>query len=293
MLLVPESGRYRVEPTMAAMLADLFDHYLPAMPSDTHGRPLKWHVARKIVIAAVCCHLKPEELCLSLNLQTFPKFSETNVGVGAAASKSAQLKRYNAVGVEALSEWFCGRRADAPVSVPDNMPTKEDVESGNAYVLLNASGAPYADIIFVAKGIVILFQVKESALSKDELYEDVAQCGMMTPALENVLDVENTMCASPKHSEKEKVARRGDAATQHLCDLAGISMTDVVLVVVCSNGFTSELNLDEFPDQPYINLCAKAPQGSGSRDFMYPLAWPHATGRARETGTPSRSAVVE
>ena len=317
-LLVPESGRYRLEPMMADMLAQLFDHHVPPVhcSAETSGRSLKWHVARKIVIAAVCCGLKtPGDFCVALNLKKFLKNIESNRGDNTLRARH-------------LNKWLCGQTsATVPLSIPDNMPTKEDIESGNAYVLLNANGAPYADIIVVAKGVVILFQVKESsasALSKEELYEDIAQCGMMTRAVEKFLEPEQKRSSIPRASPDKKQAKPaakspkrplkpaeansgktqsvprsqvaekcGDCATNYLCDLADISIANVVFVVVCSNGFNFDLKkFEEVPEEPYINLCAKAPPGS--RDFMYPLPWPLGTSRVfEECELPSLTSVVE
>ena len=260
---VPSCGRYTMSCTLAAILASYPDHS-PLELSDPSWGTLKRQAAQAMFLAAAVCKT-PEELyrCIDCN---------------GPPSRPGDKFQFRTVNLVVLPTPFSGGETheesvgrNVMKGFKEHMKTVKDRKA--AYVFINATGAPYADVFFIAHGIVVLLHALDHRLeirSDNYLVEALLTCGL-SPEQAPVQQL------SPLPAEY-----RSCEATQMLCDAAGIDRSGVVFALVRSSVIppAEVRSLHSIKAiSKYINLCFPTKPPPGKRfpekhDLMYPLLWP-------------------
>ena len=125
-------------------------------------------------------------------------------------------------------------------------------ENDASYIFTNGRHGCYADVFFVAKGVVALFLVKDSVIdyTVEDLRYELSHMGLLPG------------------EESESYALH---ATELLCDAAGIDRSDVVFTRVCRRGIKKE-KMDVQAITPFIHVFD--PSSTSAPALMYPLQWP-------------------
>ena len=262
---VPSCGRYEMTCSSAAMMTSSLEES-PLEPSCLSGYAMQRRAAQAVFLAASSCTTY-EELYQRL-------------GCNGPPGRPGDRYLFSKVSLIVLQSWLSGAEAhDQMASLPDNFQTyMKKVEEGDAaYVFINQPGAPYADVIFIARGVVLLVQAQddapETSFSQSDLLHNLGKCGL-----------------SPDEAMVDSTAPRStgcnnEEVTQMLCAAAGIDRSRVVFALVRSSELpastlTSLVTVNA-PTQ-YINVCFPVHPETGKRfpqrrDFMYPLPWPPQT----------------
>ena len=137
----------------------------------------------------------------------------------------------------------------------DRIDNLQDVkESGAGYVFINSTHDCYADVFFVAKGVVAVFMVRDDGgeYDRDHLNQELSLLGLL-PGRTPLPDAVDT--------------------TQLLCDAAGIGRSDVVFTKVRRGGLKKEKNGGSVRAvTPFIHV--RGP--STTTKLLSPFKWPPA-----------------
>ena len=202
MVRVPKSGRFALSPAIGVMAAVYIGAFRPlAISSSTSGEELELAMAMKVALVLTCVHTVAE----AHEAMGFDKA----VGYDAADKKS--LRREIRVAGECDGEVLvhqCIHRISRPNSrqrktkanllskdghsevktIRDALQQAPEASNSNAtaVVAINAQGAPYADVIAVAPGLLWLLQLKDktkrlTAAEQKAEYDKVQDVAKGTP----------------------------------------------------------------------------------------------------------------
>ena len=242
---VPKTGRHWMSRAMSIILASCVNKSLENMAVEI-GDVLGSYVALKVFLAAASTASRGE----------FFQFLALD-GPGGQAPRDA-LFRFT----QLISKKLAGHYREDGFNMDLFAGYLKAVhEKDTAYLFTNGGFGFYADVFFVARGVVVLFLLKDNVIdySARELKQELSELGLMPG---------------------EESGTSALQATQLLCDAAGIDRSDVVFTRVLRRGFKGFEHQEVAQlaaGTKYINLCA--PSTTSARDLMYPLLWPPVSER--------------
>ena len=223
------------------MMTSFLD-YRPVELSSTSGYVLERLAAHKVFVSAAS----------STTLGEFCKFLALN----AQEDSSDVLFKITYLQLITLTQRCDGDMDKSSVLYGFDGYLTNVRSKNHAYVFVNAGSSSFANVFFVATGVVALFQIddQQPASTLDPVSE-VKKCGLLDE--------------STKPSE---VLPPG--LTRLLCKTANVETDHVLFALVRSSAECPKSMREKPPTSCWYTLCRPSEADPRGRDFMYPLLWP-------------------